>query len=316
MAAEAELLLAVHGGAGDVPSEAQDPAWAALARRGIEAALRAGVGVLRAGGPALAAAVEAVAVLEDCEAFNAGRGSVANAEGDVEMDAAVMEGAARRAGAVAGVRALANPVRAALAVLERSPHVLLAGAGAEDFARAQGLAAADPAELAALARRLEAARRARRDSAGAGRASRGTVGAVARGARGQLAAATSTGGMPRKLPGRLSDSCLPGAGIWADDASCAVSATGWGEMFIRCAFAHEVDALLRHAGLALEAACARALRAVADLGGEGGCIAIDRRGVLALPFDTRGMPRGWISAEGAPHVAIHPGEALELPRGA
>jgi isoaspartyl peptidase/L-asparaginase-like protein (Ntn-hydrolase superfamily) len=311
-------LLAVHGGAGEIPAQAEAPAWASRARGGLEEALRAGASVLRAGGPALLAVVEAVAALEDCPAFNAGHGSVANAEGGVEMDAAVMEGAGRRAGAVAAVRALANPVRAALAVLERSPHVLLAGEGAESFARAQGLAAADPARLTATARRLaEDWERRQRAAAEGPRGARGTVGAVARDGRGHLAAATSTGGTPRKLPGRLSDSCLPGAGTWADDATCAVSATGWGELFIRCAFAHEVDALVRHAGLGLEAACARALRAVAELGapgGSGGCIALDRHGALVLPFDTRGMPRGWISTDGTPHLALHPGESLELPR--
>ncbi len=315
MSAAPAWLLAVHGGAGEIPERGEAPAWAALAREGLEASLRAGGGVLRAGGGALAAAVEAVAALEDCPAFNAGRGSVANREGQVEMDAAVMEGTGRRAGAVAGVGALANPVRAALAVLEGSPHVLLAGAGAEAFARDRGLAAADPAELAALARRLAETWARRRGGAARERAVGGTVGAVARDAHGHLAAATSTGGTPGKLPGRLSDSCLPGAGTWADDATCAVSATGWGEMFIRCAFAHEVDALLRHAGLPLEEACARALRAVAALGGAGGCIALDRSGALALPFDTQGMPRGLLAADGAPQLAVHPGEELALPPG-
>jgi isoaspartyl peptidase/L-asparaginase-like protein (Ntn-hydrolase superfamily) len=208
----ASLRLAVHGGAGDVPSAQTDPTFGHLARRDCEAALAAGWRVLADGGSALDAVIAAVVVLEDCEVLNAGRGSVAGATGLVEMDAAVMEGAGRRAGAVALLRGIAHPVLAARAVMEDGRHVLLAGESAETFARDHGLATVDPAVLEAIAAR----RRATRERP------TGTVGAVAYDAGGHLASATSTGGTPGKLPGRLSDSALVGAGTWADDATCAV----------------------------------------------------------------------------------------------
>jgi isoaspartyl peptidase/L-asparaginase-like protein (Ntn-hydrolase superfamily) len=245
--------------------------------------------------------VAAVCALEDCEWLNAGRGSVLTAEGGVEMDAALMDGAARRAGAVAGLRRVCNPVLAARAVMEHSPHVLLAGEGAERFAQARGLALAPPESFVTELRRAQLARWRERASAPAGG---GTVGAVARDARGHLAAATSTGGMTGKLAGRVSDSALVGAGTFADDATCAVSATGTGDAFIRAGFAHAVDAGLRHAGLALELACERALASVRALGGSGGCAALDREGRVALPFDTPVMARGVIDEEGRPLVAI------------
>jgi beta-aspartyl-peptidase (threonine type) len=282
-------VLAVHGGAGRVP---EDRAYRAVAERGLADALRAGQRVLANDGPALQAVVAAVEALENCEVFNAGRGSALTAGGFVEMDAAVMDGAEGRAGAVAGVRSLAHPVRAALAVLEDGRHVLLAGEGAETFARDRGCETLDPQRLVTR-RQLERLR---------GRGHGGTVGAVALDASGRIAAATSTGGTTGKLPGRISDSCQIGAGTWASP-SCAVSGTGEGEFFIRCAFAHEVEALLRLAGLELAGACQRALERVEAAGGRGGCIALDRTGNLALPFNTASMARGWLDADGALHVA-------------
>lgn len=296
-------VVVAHGGAGRVPAAADDAEFARTARAGIEQALAAAARTLEAGGGALDAAVAAVVVLEDCPVFNAGLGSVCNADGEVEMDASVMEGAGRAAGGVAGLRRVAHPVEAARAVLRDGRHVLLAGAGAEHFAAQAGLEPIDPARLARAAEQWDRRRRPRREAAG-------TVGAVVRDAAGSLAAATSTGGTPRKRPGRVSDSALPGSGTWADDATCAVSATGHGEMFVRTAFAHEVDAGMRHAGLALDAACARALELVAVLGGSGGAIAVDRGGSVSLRFDTEGMPRGVLRAGAAPRVAVHPGEEL------
>jgi isoaspartyl peptidase/L-asparaginase-like protein (Ntn-hydrolase superfamily) len=282
----------VHGGSGP----AGDPGGEI--RRGLAAALEAGWRALAAGGSALDAVVAAVEVLEDREEFNAGRGSALTRAGGVEMDAAVMEGAQRRAGAVAGLRRVVHPVRAARAVMERSPHVLLAGPAADEFAGACGLALAEPDHFVTARRRAQLEALARPPGPEAG----GTVGAVARDADGHLAAATSTGGVAGKLPGRVSDSALPGAGTWADDATCAVSATGHGEAFVRCAFAHEVDALLRHARLPLAEACERALARVSALGARGGCIALDARGGLALPFSSPAMPRGWIGEDGRPRV--------------
>lgn len=317
----------MHGGAGSASPPEETAASEAEVRAALAGALASGHGVLAAGGSAVDAVVAAVRVLEDCEWLNAGRGSVLDATGRVEMDAAVMEGASRRAGAVAGLRGVVNPVLAARAVMERSPHVLLAGDGAERFARDQGLPMAAPEFFVTELRRRQLARWRERSAAGwslpgvsnpseasnpggARNAGGGTVGAVARDARGHLAVATSTGGLTGKLPGRVSDSALIGAGSFADDATCAVSATGTGDAFIRAGFAHAVDALVRHAGMDLEEACQRALADVRALGGSGGCIALDAAGRAALPFDTEWMARGLIGPDGRPRVALEPGEPL------
>ena len=229
--------------------------------------------MLTAGGPALDAVVAAVAVLEDDEHWNAGRGSALTAAGTVEMDAAVADGQARRFGAVACVTGVRHPVLAARAVMDDGRHVLLSGPGAEAFARDAGLAF-EPAEWFVTDRRAALSWPAgRRTAAGGG----STVGAVARDVAGHLAAATSTGGRNGQLPGRIGDSPDPGAGTWADDATCAVSATGIGEAFLRAAFAHEVDARLRLEGVDLDTAClGGAGGASTAAGGDGGCIALTR----------------------------------------
>lgn len=304
--------LVVHGGAGGVPTADANPLYAERARAGIESALAAGGAVLAKGGTALDAVVAAVVKLEECEVLNAGLGSVLNREGAVEMDAAVMSGAARTAGAVAGVARLANPVRAAHAAHERGEHILYAGTGAEGLAAEAGLSLVAPDHCVTDYRRERQQRRLT-DGDGDGAVDHGTVGAVAVDGAGHVAAATSTGGMSDKAAGRVSDSCQIGLGTWADDATAAVSATGQGEFFMRCAFAHEIDARMRLAGVSVAEACDAALAAVAELGGEGGCVAIDADGRIALPFVTVGMPRGWIDAGGAPRLAIHPGESLPLP---
>lgn len=277
----------MHGGAG----AASAGAAAAAQRAGLRDALAAGAAVLASGGAALEAVRVAVRVLEARPVFNAGLGSVLNAAGEVEMDAALMEGSTRRAGAVAGLRHVAHPIDAAHALLQDGRHVLLFGAEAERIARAAGVAEIAPEALQAAART-----RAMRST--------GTVGAVARDAAGHLAAATSTGGLTGKLAGRISDSAQVGCGTWADDSSCAVSATGHGESFIRTAFARGVDGWLRHAGVSLEDACARALAEIAALGGHGGCIAIDRAGNLAMPFDTQAMSRGFVREGEAQQIAL------------
>lgn len=270
-----------------------------MARPGLEEALAAGGRVLASGGSALDAVVAAVVVLEDCPVFNAGCGGVLNAQGELELDAALMEGTTRRAGAVAGLRGF-RPVEAARAVLEDDRHVLLAGAGADAFAREAGLAPVDAAGWITGFRREQWRRHLAALEADR---SGGTVGAVARDGAGRLAAATSTGGILGKRPGRVSDSALVGSGTWADDRSCAVSATGEGELFIRAAFAARIDAALR-GGVPLAAACDAALAEVSGLGGSGGCIAVDRDGNVAMPFDTPGMPRGVLRPGGPPRVAL------------
>jgi isoaspartyl peptidase/L-asparaginase-like protein (Ntn-hydrolase superfamily) len=265
--------------------------------QGLRAALAVGGDLLDGGGSALDAVVAAVRELERCEVFNAGRGGVLDAEGRIALDAAVMDGRARRAGGVIGVARIQQPADAALAVLRDGRHVLLAGEGAERFARAAGLAMVDPDYHVTEARRAQLARSERSTSGG-------TVGAVALDRDGHLAAATSTGGIAGRLPGRVSDSGLPGIGTWADDATCAISATGFGDYFIRCAFARDVDARLRFGGRDLDTACREALAEVESLGGQGGCIAIDRNGRVAMHFDTPSMARGVRVGAAAAEIAL------------
>jgi isoaspartyl peptidase/L-asparaginase-like protein (Ntn-hydrolase superfamily) len=294
--------VAVHGGAGRVPTAESDPAWCALAEAGLSAALAAAGDLLCSGGSALDAVVVAVAALERCEAFNAGRGCALDVDGNVGLDASVMDGADRRAGGVIGVARIAQPVEAAAQVLREGRHVLLAGEGAERFAAECGFALVDPEAHVIEARRAQLAR-ARHSPSPSG----GTVGAVACDAHGHLAAATSTGGMLARRAGRVADSALPGCGTWADDSTCAVSATGHGEYFIRTAFARDVDARMRFGGHNLETACAEALAAVSALGGSGGCIALDAKGHAAFPFDTPDMPCGIRVGDGPAQIALHGG---------
>jgi isoaspartyl peptidase/L-asparaginase-like protein (Ntn-hydrolase superfamily) len=273
------IQLAIHGGAGAPPA---DPAAARVA---LASALSAGRAVLAAGGPALDAVCAAVRTLEASGCFNSGRGAVRDTSGQITLDAALMAGHTRRAGAVACVQDLCSPIHAARLVLERTRHVLLVGAGADAFARAQGAVVAPAGWFVAPQRK----------------AAHGTVGAVARDLFGHCAAATSTGGIDDKAPGRVGDSPLIGAGTWAD-GRCAVSATGLGEYFIRTAFAHRIAVEVERGG-ALHAAGAAALGDVVGLGGEGGAIAVGGDAPW-LGFSTVAMARGWLDAAGAAHVAI------------
>jgi beta-aspartyl-peptidase (threonine type) len=265
--------------------------------------LAAGRDILAAGGNAVDAVTEAVAALEDDPLFNAGRGSVFTRAGTQEMDACVMDGAERRAGAVAGVFGPRNPVRAARAVMERSRHVLLIGEGAVAFCRENGVAFCEPLYFHSEARRRElqhALEHPRHEPP-----QYGTVGAVARDCRGNLAAATSTGGMTGKAPGRVGDTPIIGAGTYADNATCAVSATGHGEFFIRHGAAFAIAARLRHGGQSLDQAARAVIDELMAAGGSGGVVAVDRDGVLALPFSTAGMYRGYVRNGGAIHTAIY-----------
>ncbi|QDW66617.1 isoaspartyl peptidase/L-asparaginase family protein [Luteimonas granuli] len=324
LAAAAEPVLAIHGGAGVVRA-GLSPADEAAARAGLERALRAGHAKLQAGAPALDAVVAAITVLEDDPAFNAARGAVFTHDGRNELDASIMDGRDRGAGAIAGVTRVRNPILLARAVMEHSPHVMMAGSGAETFAEAQGIELVDPSYFR-TERRWEQLQRALREEAtegaeaGAavdgrrdGRKYFGTVGAVALDADGHLAAGTSTGGMTNKRWGRIGDAPIIGAGTWADDR-CAVSGTGWGEFYIRTAAAHEVCARVRHRGEGIAAASEGVINGeVVDAGGNGGAIALDATGNVAFPFNTEGMYRGWIGADGVPHVAVFADEALPLP---
>ncbi|HEX6156334.1 MAG TPA: isoaspartyl peptidase/L-asparaginase [Burkholderiales bacterium] len=281
-------VIAIHGGAGVMRRDKPGPQHRAVLKQALEAAYQQKT--------ALDAVTAAVRVLEDSPLFNAGRGSCFNAEGEIEMDASVMDGRELRAGAVAAVRTIRNPVLAARLVMEKTRHVLLAGDGAEKFARRHGLQLEAPEYFHTALRRSALQRKLQNHH--------GTVGAVALDEDGNLAAATSTGGYTGKLPGRIGDSPLIGAGTYADNRACAVSGTGLGEAFIRAAVAYDTAARMRYRGESLASAARAALRNVARLGGDGGLIAVDRRGNVAMPFNSEGMYRGAIDRRGKTTIAI------------
>jgi beta-aspartyl-peptidase (threonine type) len=296
--------LAIHGGAGTMHDLDGAPGAERPYLDALHVVLDAGAAVLAAGGGALDAVETAVALLEDEPLFNSGRGSVFTAEGRIELDAAIMDGRTLAAGAVTCVRTVRNPVRLARAVLERSPHVLLAGDGADAFARELGIAPVDSGYFW-TARRWERFVAMKRDLGedvvGPDERSTGTVGAVARDGAGHVAAATSTGGMINKHAGRVGDSPLIGAGTYADDRTCAVSATGTGEAIMRALVAHEVAARMRLRGESVEeAADGAVMEELVRVGGpgSGGLVALDRAGHVAAPFNTDGMYRGWVLAGG------------------
>jgi len=299
--------LAIHGGAGTIRHDELTPGKEAAYRAGLLAALQAGGAVLEAGGSAEEAVLAAAMSLEDCPLFNAGRGSTFTAAGTIEMDAALMTSGGE-AGAVTGVTRIRNPILAAQAVMRETPHVLLAGAAADEFAAQQGLQMEDPAYFRTEHRhaQLLAAQAAQVVALDHDVATKmGTIGAVARDRHGALAAATSTGGMTNKRAGRVGDTPILGASTWAD-RHVAISCTGTGEAFMRSAAAHEISALMRLAGKSLaEAAEEVALRRVPEAGGRGGLIAVDAAGNAALPFGTEGMYRGLWRAGEAPGTAIH-----------
>ena len=300
--------LVIHGGAGTIRREEMSAAREAEHQAALEAALAAGGVVLAQGGSALDAVEQAVRALEDCPLFNAGRGATFTAAGTIEMDAALMDGATLQAGAAAAVQRIRNPIAAARAVMERTPHVLLIGPAADDFAEAEGLALAPPEYFRTEHRwqQLQAALATRRVALDHDLPARmGTVGAVARDRDGRLAAATSTGGMTNKRAGRVGDSPLIGAGTWAD-ATVAVSCTGVGEAFIRCAAAHELSALMRHRGFPVRQAAAEVAEILVPAnGGSGGLIAVDAAGEPAIAFGTAGMYRGVLRAGAAPETGIY-----------
>ena len=302
-------MLALHGGAGTISRDRMTPRREAQYRAALERALRAGYRVLESGGPSLDAAIAAVVVMEDSPLFNAGRGAVFNAAGQHELDASVMEGAGLRAGAVAGVRRSKNPVHVARAVMEQTPHVLLAGAAADRFARKAGLEMVAPDYFSTVERKASLASSRLRErglskEAASDAERHGTVGAVALDASGTLAAATSTGGFTNKMVGRIGDTPIVGAGTYADNRACAVSGTGAGEYFIRRSLAYDVGARMRYQQKSLIEAADLAIGEIVSLGGSGGLVAIDTRGTIAMPFSTQGMYRGY-ARRGEFKVAIY-----------
>jgi beta-aspartyl-peptidase (threonine type) len=301
------ISIAIHGGAGVITRSSMSAEDEAAYRADLGRALDAGYEVLQGGGDSLDAVTAAVRILEDSPLFNAGRGAVFNHEGINELDASIMDGRTLKAGAVAGVRHVRNPVDLARRVMDRSPHVLLSGAGAEEFALEQGLALV-PRSYFFTERRWQQLERARAGDklSAAAIGYFGTVGAVALDRQGNLAAATSTGGMTNKRWGRVGDSPLIGAGTYADNASCAVSATGSGEYFIRTVLAHEISALMKYRGLPVEEAARQAVHGrLKDIGGEGGVIVVDREGNVAMEFNSEGMFRGARDSRGRREVSIY-----------
>lgn len=280
------IALALHGGAGARPGRDYSRETAHM-RALVEAARDR----LAAGASALDVAVETVTALEASGLYVAGRGAAANPDGDYELDACLMDGASLRVGAVAALQGFQSPIRVARAVMEQTPHVLLAGAGAGAFARAAGLAEIDDPALwfQALSPNI--------DAPAPGGPAHGTVGCVARDAQGRLAAATSTGGTYGKMPGRVGDTPIPGAGAWAD-AQVAVSSTGLGEYFLRTAAAAQIAFRMRFGGEPLEAAARAALAEIKALGGDGGVICVNADGQIALPYVSGGMKRAALYPDG------------------
>lgn len=299
--------LVIHGGAGVIERERLTPDEDKAIRAALAQALAAGQGVLARGGAAVDAVEAAVKVLEDDPHFNAGRGAVFTYEGTNEMDAAIMDGRDRSAGAVAGVTATRHPISLARAVKDKSPHVMLAGKGADTFSREQKLEQAGPEWFATPERRRQLDELKSRTGAGWFDVDMkyGTVGAVARDQAGHVAAATSTGGVTGKRWGRVGDSPLIGAGTYADDRACAVSATGSGEYFIREGVAHEICARVRFAGEPLQKAADVVMAEVKALGGSGGVIVTGPNGEAAWSFNTPGMYRGTASSTSPAKVAIY-----------
>jgi beta-aspartyl-peptidase (threonine type) len=309
MSHAAAPVLVIHGGAGVIRSEVT-PEREKAVRAELEHALHVGYDALKGGASSIDAVSKAIVIMEDSPLFNAGKGAVFNHDGKNELDASIMDGATRQAGAIANVHRVKNPILLARAVMEKSEHVMLIDDGAEQFAQSVGIELVDPKYFYVeerwqqLQKALEDERAKKVDPTKAPR--HGTVGAVALDLRGNLAAGTSTGGMTNKRFGRVGDSPIIGAGTFADER-CAVSATGWGEFYIRATAARDICARVEYKGDKLaKAADDVVLGVIPKMGGDGGVIALDKDGNIATPFNTEGMFRGWIDRDGKVHIAIFP----------
>lgn len=298
---QAEWRLAIHGGAGVITRENMTSEKETAYRAALDASLQAGADILKQGGSAVDAVQAAVLVMENDELFNAGRGAVFTASGGHELDAAIMDGAVRNAGAVAGVTRVKNPILAARAVMDNSEHVMFAGAGADEFASQQGLTLVKP-DYFSTERRRKSLERVLQTASRSDEDRHGTVGAVAFDRDGNVAAATSTGGMTAKAHGRIGDSPLIGASTYAQNGVCAVSATGHGEYFIRVGVAKAICARVELSGQAVKDAADDVLAEVAALGGDGGVILMDSHGRPYFSFNSKGMYRGQVGPDGASSV--------------
>jgi len=314
-----DFVLVIHGGAGAILKKNTTPEKERVYKESLEKALRTGYNLLKNGGSSLDAVEAVVRLLEDDSLFNAGKGSVFTHEGKNELDASIMDGKTLAAGAVAGVTVIKNPITAARAVMEKSGHVMLVGKGAEEFAKEQGLEIVS-LEYFRTESRWKAWQQVRSTSKmeldwsnkpvvqqpESNDSKYGTVGAVALDKNGNLAAATSTGGMTNKKFGRVGDAPIIGAGTYADNKTCAVSCTGWGEYFIRLGVAKTVADIMEYKKASVqEAADEMIMKRVPALGGDGGLIAVDKDGNIAMPFNTAGMFRGYIKSDGTSVVRIY-----------
>ncbi|HEX8722158.1 MAG TPA: isoaspartyl peptidase/L-asparaginase [Pyrinomonadaceae bacterium] len=308
----------IHGGAGTIERGRMTAEREKAYRDKLTEALLAGFNVLRKGGVALDAVTAAITLMEDSPLFNAGKGAVFTSAGTNELDSSIMDGRTLKAGAVAGLKRVKNPILLARLVMEQSPHVMMTGEGAETFAAQKGVELVDPKYFYTEERWQQLQRMKEAEKSPPPKRSRlekgtppfdehkfGTVGAVALDRAGNLGAGTSTGGMTNKRFGRVGDSPIIGAGTYAENETCAVSCTGDGEYFIRTVVAHNVSAMMGFAGRPVAEAAAAALEKVGKIGGTGGLIALDRHGNFATPFNTSGMYRGWVGTDGLPHVAIY-----------
>jgi beta-aspartyl-peptidase (threonine type) len=305
LAQNPRVMLVMHGGAGTITRQSMTPDREKQYREAMEQALRTGQAILMKGGSSIDAVEASIRVLEDSPLFNAGKGAVFTHEGRNELDASIMDGKTKKAGAVAGVTIIKNPISAARAVMEKSPHVMMAGHGAELFATQVGLEIVDPSYFWTERRWKELQQELMKEG-GATEKHHGTVGAVALDQNGNLAAGTSTGGTSNKRFGRIGDSPIIGAGTYAENESVAVSCTGTGEYFIRWTVAHDIAALYKYRGMTAEQAGNEVINhKLKDANGDGGAIILDGKGNFSMPFNTEGMYRGWIGADGVPHVLIY-----------
>lgn len=314
-------VLVIHGGAGTILKKNMTPEREALVRAGLEAALKKGYGIIQAGGSSLDAVEGAIRILEDDPMFNAGKGAVFTHDGRNELDAAIMDGSTLAAGSVAGVRTIKNPISLARAVMEKSEHVMMAGRGAEQFAAEAGIEIVDTSYFR-TEERWQGLRKALAEDSAKSKLDHsyipphklgivnidnkfGTVGCVALDKKGNLAAGTSTGGMTNKKYGRIGDAPIIGAGTYANNRTVAVSCTGWGEFYIRNVVAYDLSALIDYKGLTVEEAGKAVIKKVGDLGGDGGLIALDKNGNMAMPFNTEGMYRGAVTKDGKIEILIY-----------
>ena len=306
------ITLVIHGGAGTILKENMTPEKEQAYIEKLSEALNAGYAVLEKGGTSIEAITTSIKIMEDSPLFNAGKGAVYTNEGKNELDASIMDGATGKAGAVAGITTVKNPIMAALAVMNNSPHVMMAGKGAELFAAEQGLEIVDSSYFYTERRKSQLEKIKLEESKKSAYLFQnpdykyGTVGAVALDSRGNIAAATSTGGMTNKRYGRIGDAPIIGAGTFAENESCGISATGHGEYFIRNVVAYDIAARMKYKNLSIqEAANEVIMKKLVAIGGEGGVVGLDRLGNVMMTFNSAGMYRGYIKEKGKPFVRIY-----------